>query len=313
MLPGRMSPTGCRTWCLEAAHALKIPANIGVAVGEQIDPGLLRRGVEIMFSDKTGIPKFLGVDVTARDYTKNGYDLSWGYERVYSGCHWSAIPGREYTLNDCVKINFARLFEVAWEEMLPESETPSVESLWQRFEFHLGQAVDATARALDFHMANMYQVFPEMVLDLLCHGPIEKGLDASHGGVEFYNLCIDGAALATVANSFAALEQRVEQEDRLTWVELDTHLRQDWGGVGGERARLLMRNIPRYGVGGSQADEWAVRISKSFTRMVKARPTPDGYNMIPGIFSWANTISAGSASRGYPQWTPRWRADLAWG
>ena len=285
---------------LEAAHALKIPANIGVAVGEQTDPGLLRRGVEIMFSDKTGIPKFLGVDVTARDYAKNDYDLGWGYERVYSGCHWLAIPGREYTLNDCVKINFARVFEVAWEEMLSESEAPSVESLWKLFEVHLGQAIDATARALDFHMANMYQVFPEMVLDLLCHGPIEKGLDASHGGVEFYNLCVDGSALATVADSFAALEQRVEQEGRLTWVEVNTHLCEDWGGVGGERARLLMRNIPRYGIGGSQADEWAGRISQAFTRRVKARPTPDGFNMIPGIFSWANTISLGQQVRATP-------------
>ncbi len=61
-------------------------------------------------------------------------------------------------------------------------------------------------------MAHMHEVFPELVLDLLCYGPIEKGLDASHGGVEYYNLCVDGAALATVADSFAALEQRVEQE-----------------------------------------------------------------------------------------------------
>ena len=36
-------------------------------------------------------------------------------------------------------------------------------------------------------------------------------VDASHGGVELYNLCLDGAALTTVADSFAALEQRVDQ------------------------------------------------------------------------------------------------------
>ena len=80
---------------LEAAHALKVPANVGVSVGDGVDPGLLRRGVEIMFADKTGIPKFLGVERTAEGFGKSGYDLGLGRERAYSGCHWSAIPGRE--------------------------------------------------------------------------------------------------------------------------------------------------------------------------------------------------------------------------
>ncbi|HEY3289611.1 MAG TPA: pyruvate formate lyase family protein, partial [Anaerolineae bacterium] len=39
---------------LEAAHRLKIPANIGVCVGAKTDPELLHRGVEIMFEDKCG-------------------------------------------------------------------------------------------------------------------------------------------------------------------------------------------------------------------------------------------------------------------
>ena len=117
---------------LEASHQLKIPVNVGVAVGDSVDPELLRRGVEIMFEDKQGVPKFLGVDRTAEGFAKNGYCKGLGYDRAYSGCHWSAIPGREYTLNDCVKINFARVFEIAWDEMMlaPEMDR-SVENLWQ--------------------------------------------------------------------------------------------------------------------------------------------------------------------------------------
>ena len=54
-----------------------------------------------------------------------------------------------------------------------------------------------------------------------------------------------------------------------------------------------MRNIPRFGSGGSLADEWAVRISEVFTRLVKEKPTPNGFNMIPGFFSWAKVIDYG--------------------
>jgi pyruvate-formate lyase len=281
---------------LEAAHRLKIPANIGVCVGDGVDPGLLRRGVEVLCVDKTGVPKFLGVERTAEGFARNGYDIALGRERAYAGCHWSAIPGREYTLNDCVKINFAAVFEVAWKEMLADPTTPpSVANLWARFTEHLQRGIRTIAASLDFHLEHMHRVFPELVLDLLCDGPIERGLDASHGGVEFYNLCLDGAALATVADAFAALEQRVEQERRLSWDDVARHIETDWAGSAGERARLMLRNIPRYGSGGSRADAWAVRVNQAFTDLVKAAPTPRGFTLIPGLFSWANTIPMGKS------------------
>ena len=279
---------------LEAAHRLRVPANVGVCVGEHVDPGLLRRGVEVLFADRAGTPKFLGVENTAHDFAKNGYPLALGRQRAYSGCHWSAIPGREYTMNDCVKINLAAVFEVAWREMLEDTTTPpSVDNLWARYTRHLRRATDTIAAGLDFHLAHMHEVFPELVLDLLSHGPIERGRDATDGGVEFYNLCVDAAALATVADAFAALEQRVEREGRLTWDEIARHVASDWAGPDGERARLMMKSIPRYGVGGTCADAWARRVSAAFTEAVKARPTPAGRNMIPGIFSWASTIAMG--------------------
>lgn len=279
---------------LEAAHWLKIPANVGVSVGEHVDPRLVERGVEIMFEDKAGMPKFLGVENTASGFTRNGYPIELGRERAYSGCHWSAIPGREYTLNDCVKINFGAVFEYALHEMLADTrQAPSVGRLWERFAYHMQQAVDATARCIDFHMEHYHQVFPELVLDLLCYGPIERGLDATHGGVDYYNLGIDGAALATVADSFAALERRVEKEGRFTWAEIAAYLENDWAGAEGERARLMMHNIARYGQGGTCADEYAVRIAQLFTGLVKRQRTPAGFNLIPGLFSWANTIPMG--------------------
>lgn len=279
---------------LEAGHRLRIPVNIGVAVGDDVDARLLRRGVEIQFEDKAGYPKFLGVDRTIEGFTRRGFPAALGRERVYSGCNWIAIPGREYTMNDCVKINLARVFEVAFNEMLTDPHfTPSSAELYARFEHHLRRAIAATARCMDFHVEHAHQVSPELVLDLLCYGPIEKGEDASHGGVEFTNLGIDGAALAVVADSFAAIEQRIEKEERLSWHDLKHHLDSNWAGMDGERARLLMHSTPRYGSGGSLADAYAVRVSRLFSDLVAEKPTPQGHTLIPGLFSWANTIPMG--------------------
>ena len=54
-----------------------------------------------------------------------------------------------------------------------------------------------------------------------------------------------------------------------------------------------MKSVSRYGSGGSRADGYAIRISQVFTGLVKEKPTPAGFNMIPGLFSWANTIPMG--------------------
>lgn len=285
---------------LEAAHRARIPANVGVCVGEHVDPGLLRRGVEIMFQDKTGVPKFLGIDNIVNGFARNGIPIEVARQRAYSGCHWFALPGREYTVNDMVKINFGFVFQAAWQEMWGEDAPPSVARLWQLFARHLRRAVEVIAEGLDVHLEHYHKVFPELALDLLCHGTIEKGEDASHGGVEYYNLCVDGSALATVADSFAALELRIEQEKRLTWAEIKQHMDGNWAAPDGERMRLMMRNIPRYGSGGSLGDDYAVRITRLFTGLVKEKPTPHGYNMIPGLFSWAQQIAMGKELKATP-------------
>ena len=282
---------------LEASRLLRVPVNLGVAVGDSTDPGLLRRGVEIMVENRQGVPKFLGVDRTIEGFVKNDVPVEVARQRAYSGCHWSAIPGREYTMNDCDKISFGPAFDLALHEMLADESAPrTMEELWRRFEAHLGIAVDAMKESLDFHLKHMPEIFPELVLDLLCYGPIEKGVDAAdgyRGGVEYYNLCIDGCALATIADSFAAIEQRVVQEQRLSWEELLQHLDNNWEGEDGELARLMCKNIDRYGHGGTRADECAQRISQLFTHQVKGTPTPAGFNCVPGLFSWANTIPMG--------------------
>lgn len=284
---------------LEAAHRLRIPANVAVCVGRGIDPALMRRGVEVLLADKTGVPKFLGADNLIDGFARNGVPLEVARERAYSGCHWSALPGREYTMNDCVKVNLVAVFIAAWDEMLADGE-PGVERLWSLFERHLRRAVTVLAEGLDFHMEHMHEVMPELVIDLLCHGTIERGLDASHGGVDYVNLCVDGAGLATVADSFGALAQRVEADGALTWAEAVAQVEANWAGPEGERARLLMHNAPRYGSGGSAGDEFAVRITRLFTSLVKEKPTPAGFNMIPGLFSWAGQIAMGEGLNATP-------------
>lgn len=286
---------------LEATHWLRIPVNVAVAVGSGVPKELLRKGVDILFEDKTGIPKFLGVENTISGFTKNGFTVEQARTRAYSGCHWYGLPGREYCLNDCIKVNFAVIFDVALRDMMSDkSSEPGIEKLWNFFERHMRRAVEVMRMCFDFHYDHMWEVYPEMLISMLCYGPIEKGLDASNGGVEYYNYGLDGAAFATVADSFAAIEQRVVNEKRISWDELMNQLDSNWSGAEGEKIRLMMKNIPRYGSGNSIADEYAKKVSSLFTAIVKEKKTPKGMSLIPGIFSWASHIAMGQDAGATP-------------
>jgi pyruvate-formate lyase len=281
--------------CLEAAGRIPIPTNIGVSVGKNTDPRLLRRGVEILFRNRQGTPKFIGMENITAGYARNGIPPEIARLRAYSGCHWFALPGREYCLNDGPKVHLGAIFEVAWHEMMGDGAVaPSLNGLWQRFLKHLEIAVDLMRDGYDYQVRNEYKVTPELALDLLCYGVIEKGLDASQAGaLDYINFGLDASALATVADSFAALDQRVEREHLYTWEQVRNFLASDWAGPEGEQARLAMKNIQRFGHGGSLGDEWAVKVADAFTTIVKAKPTPDGHNLIPAFFSWALNIPMG--------------------
>jgi formate C-acetyltransferase len=279
---------------LEAAHRLDGTCNLTIRVHDGLDPEFFVKSVQHLFEDRKGWPRYSGDKGLTEGFMRNGYPASLARQRIAVGCHWMAIPGREYTLNDVVKINVAKVLDAAFWEMMSESPAgASIENLLRRFAEHLRRAVLCTARGIDFHLAHQKDNQPELMLNLLSHGPIEKGLDASDGGLEFYNMCIDGSGLATAADSLAALEQRIEREHVITWPEIAEHLKNDYRGAAGERVRLMMKHGPRYGRGGSLGDKWAVRINRLFTGLVKAGPTPGGRNLIPGWFSWANTIGMG--------------------
>lgn len=98
----------------------------------------------------------------------------------------------EYTLNVCVKTNNARVFRVALYEMMADGGERSVERLWTLYDAHTRRGVEVTAEGIRFHLKYQVENEPELMLNLLSHGPLEKGLDMSHGGAEYYNMCIDG-------------------------------------------------------------------------------------------------------------------------
>ena len=279
---------------LEAADKIDTSLNITVRVHDELNPDLLRKSVEYLVKNKNGWPRFSGNDALVEGFMRNGYSASLARKRIAVGCNWMSIPGMEYTMNDLVKVNMAKVFEVAFNEMMAGEAAYSTQSLWTLFSKHLEQAVRTAADGIRHHLAYQRYNEPELILNLLSYGPLERGCDVAAGGAEYLNLAIDGAGLAIVADSFTALQQRIEEEKRMEWDEIALHLQHNYTGTEGEKARLLMRSSQRYGADHSLGETWAIRISRLFTDLViKQSEIEPKQKFIPGFFSWANTVGFG--------------------
>jgi pyruvate-formate lyase len=277
---------------LEAASKVNTSINLTVRVHDKINEEFFKKSVESLIKYKNGWPRFSGDKALVEGFMKNGYPIELARQRIATGCNWMSLPGLEYTLNDIVKINVAKVFELAFKDMISGNTAPSIDSLWTIIKKHLQKAIDITITGIRHHLKYQKYNEPELILNLLSHGPIEKGLDMSDGGAEYYNIAIDGSGLATFADSMAALEQRIENESIISWEEINSHLNNNWTDNNGERIRHLMLNSDRYGQGNSLGDKWAVKITEELTKSIVER-SDRKICFIPGWFSWALTTIMG--------------------
>lgn len=275
---------------LEAADAINIAANLTVRVHENCDPAFLERAVYYLLKNKNGWPRFCGDKALTEGYRKNGYSLEDANARIAVGCNWMCVPGKEFPMNDVVKINVAKVLEQALID-LRRDPAPSSEKLFALYEQHLEKAVAVVAEGVNLHIDHQWEVTPELVMNLMMEHTIEKGLDISQCA-SLYSVGVDGAGLAVVADSFGAIVTRIEREGVLTWPQLFEALDNDFAD---ERIRAMLQSAPRYCQGGTVSDDWARRLTDSWVRRVKAQPMPAGRQLIPGWFSWALTLDFGAA------------------
>ena len=292
---------------LDAADKINIACNLTIRMHDKIDPEFFRKSVEYLFKNKQGWPRYSSDKALMEGFMRCGYPKELARRRVAAGCHWMCIPGMEYTMNDTVKVNMAKVFEVAYDEMMANADSvePNIDVLWELYRKHLKIAVDATGRGIIHHLTYQTKSQPELILNLFQHGLIEKGVNITDGGANYYNMCVDGSGLAVVADSFAACEQRIDREKRLTYADLTKYLDADYDCDNGEYVRQMMLKSERYGGGNTLGDAWAVRVSKLWTSLVRDlveqhKDNPKHVNFIPGFFSWSNTILLGSLLKATP-------------
>lgn len=274
---------------LDAADSINIACNLTVRVHPACDKAFLKKAVSCLLKNKNGWPRFCNDKALCEGYMRNGVDKKTARERIAVGCNWMCVPGKEFPMNDTVKINVAKVMEEALFDMKSEKKKSTMR-LFEIYNEHLKKAVEITAEGINLHIDHAHDVTPELIMNLMMHNTLEKGLDISECA-SLYTVGIDGAGLAVVADSFGAMESRIEKEKLLTWDELYEALESNFAD---ERIRLMLNSAPRYCGGETVSDIWANRLTESWVKTVKGQKMPEGRCLVPGWFSWSRTIEYGS-------------------
>jgi formate C-acetyltransferase len=277
---------------LEAADRLDVATNLTVRVHDGLPEAFFRRCVELLFAHKNGWPRFSGDQSLVDGFVRRGFTPELARRRIAVGCNWMAIPGEEYPLNDSIKVNMAKVFEEALREMFASGER-SVERLYALYCKHMDIVLDVVVQTTDMHLRRNHENNPELFLNLVSVGPIEKGRDASDHSLRFYNIGIDGSGIAVAADSFAALENCVEAEGYLSWAQVESALENDFAGVEGRYVQAVLKAAPKYGQWNSAGERWVRKLCDQLTQRVVALRGEEGEIFIPGLFSWSKTILFG--------------------
>jgi formate C-acetyltransferase len=114
---------------------------------------------------------------------------------------------------------------------------------------------------------------------------LESGQDSNAGGARFNFLTVEGVALATAADSLAAIKKLVYENHQVEMGQLLDALRANFEGYASLRQTLLNK-APKYGNDDGYADAIAREVSRFWTEEAFRHISPTGKRYRGGYLSW---------------------------
>jgi formate C-acetyltransferase len=234
----------------------------------------------------------------------------WNYAPV--GCLENTLQGCDRSGTVDVNLNIAKAVELALfrgrdlasgAQIGPETGDPcsfsSFGEFKKAFATQLLFILREIIRVNDIADAGRARFEPVPYLSALVGGCLESGKDVSAGGARHNYLTVEGIALATAADSLAALKKLVF-EDRA--VEMKTLLSAIKANFEGHEAlrRMLMTKTPKYGNDDPGADAIARWVSLLWTEEAARHVSPSGKRYRGGYLSWNYWIAYAPSTAATP-------------
>ena len=249
----------------------------------------IRRGRSsfVFINDECAIPMMMQTGVT----------LEEAREYVPVGCYEPAIQGLEMGCTGCSSVNMAKALELALLNGLdeqskkrlgpPTGEAEELSDFSTFLEAVKTQMLHMADKAMDVVCAwekHYMAMNPSPLLSSTMANCVEAGVDAYAGGAKYNNSSLNAAAIGTVADSLAVIEEWVYTRKEATLPELRDILLKNWAGHETLRSTIMHEN-KRWGNGDEQVDRLGRIIAHSIAERVNSRPNCRGGRFKAGLFS----------------------------
>jgi formate C-acetyltransferase len=259
---------------------------------------LLQRVVE-MLAHAQGSPFLINFDenaIAGLRWQGLPEDRLWDYAPV--GCLENTLAGDDRSGTVDVNLNLAKAVELALndgrdvqtgKQIGPRTGDPreftSFEQFFDAFKTQLHYLVQWIIRVNNLADAGRARWEPVPYLSALVGGCLESGKDANAGGARFNFLTVEGVALATAADSIAAVKKLVYETKQIAMSDLLTALKANFEGYENLR-QMLINRAPKYGNDDPYADDVAREISRVWTEEAFKHTSPTGKKYRGGYLSW---------------------------
>ncbi len=259
---------------------------------------LLNRIVE-MLSRAQGSPFLINFDenaIAGLRWEGLPENRLWDYAPV--GCLENTLAGDDRSGTVDVNLNLAKAVELALNDgcdmatgaqIGPRTGDPrelqNFDQFLDAFKQQLKAILERIIDANDIADAGRARWEPVPYLSALVGGCLESGKDANAGGAHYNFLTIEGIALATAADSIAAVKKLVYETRQIEMGQLVDAVKANFEGHENLRQTLLNK-APKYGNDDPYADEIAREISRFWTEQAIQYVSPTGKKYRGGYLSW---------------------------
>jgi formate C-acetyltransferase len=259
---------------------------------------LLNRLVD-MLAQAQGSPFLINFDekaMAALRWAGLPEERLWDYTPV--GCLENTLPGCDRSGTVDINLNLAKAVELALNngrdtitgrQIGPKTGDPrsfaSFEVLFAAFKAQLNHLLGWMIRVNNMADAGRARWEPVPYMSGLVGGCLESGKDSNAGGARHNFLTVEGIALATAADSLAAVKKLVFEKQQVKMEQLLTALAANFEGYENLRQTLLNK-APKYGNDDRYADEIAAQVSRFWTEEAFQHVSLTGKRYRGGYLSW---------------------------
>ena len=267
-----------------------------IRVSRHTDEKLLRRVAEVM-RHGGGVLAIYNEDLILEALTDYGYSLTEARKFANDGCWEVQIPGKTNFIY-CPFDSLGILQHATLKNYGEGVDYPDFDSLFAAYmadlretvlsitnsRFGIFRTMDTENRVFEWHPTT-----PCTVVSLFEQGCIEKGLSYGEGGPVYHVFSPHIGGLADTVNSLYAIKKLVFEEQRLSFPELMTVLRNNWEGYEPLRQLALNRYV-YYGNDNPECDAIAAAVLSGFADFCAEKDGISPYKFPAGVSTFGRQL-----------------------